>query len=248
VSAELRLGQESAVFQLVYDDLLQRIRAGEWPPGTRLPSIARLARSLRVSTGSVREALRSLQSMGLVRIEHGRGVFVTGARPAGELAGHFATSQTGLLVALAEARRILEPELAALAAERASDVELAEIDGLARAMEEQARLGLDFVEPDLSFHYRIAEAARNPVLLRMLESIHDLLIESRSVTEREPGMTPRAVRYHLLIAEALCERDAAQARLLMLAHMNHALSGVLSAESRRAADQAARSAGAGVSG
>src|SRR5690349_3275770 len=78
--------QGNRVFQAVSDDLKQRIRRGEWLPGERLPSISQLAKDLEVSTGSVREALRSLQSIGLVKIEHGRGVFVTSARPSTELA------------------------------------------------------------------------------------------------------------------------------------------------------------------
>lgn len=224
--------QANPVFQVVFDELKQRIRRGEWLPGERLPSIARLAKELGASTGSVREALRSLQSIGLVKIEHGRGVFVTGPRRAADAADYLQDVSIGLIVALAETRQILEPELAALAAERGSAAELAEIERLARQMEQEAQHGLDFVEPDVQFHRRIAAAAHNPVLYRMIESVSDLFLEGRKLTSTEPGMTPRAVRYHLLIAEALRERNAPQARLLMLAHMNDALSSVLAIEAK----------------
>jgi GntR family transcriptional repressor for pyruvate dehydrogenase complex len=220
------------VFQVVFEELRQRIRNGEWLPGARLPSIKQLASTLQVSPASVREALRSLQSIGLVKIEHGRGVFITGVRLTNELANHFEDISAGMIVALAETRRILEPELAAMAAERGTDAELDEIVALARLMEEQASQGLDFVAPDMQFHFTIASAARNPLLSRMMESIADLLLESRKLTSVEPGMTTRAVRYHLLIAEAIHDRNAAQARLLMLAHMNDTLSSVLSAGDR----------------
>jgi GntR family transcriptional repressor for pyruvate dehydrogenase complex len=224
--------QGNPVFRVVFDDLKQRIRRGEWLPGARLPSITRLAKDLEVSTGSVREALRSLQSIGLVKIEHGRGVFVTGLRPSTELAGYFHNVSTGLMVALAETRRILEPELAALTAERATDEELAEIVCLAKQMEEEVQQGIDFVEPDVQFHRRIAQSARNPILYRMMESVNDLFLESRRITALEPGMTARAVRYHMLIAEALRDRNAPQARLLMLAHVNDSLNSLLAAEAR----------------
>lgn len=220
------------VFRVVFEDLKQRIRRGEWLPGTRLPSITRLAKDREVSTGSVREALRSLQSIGLVKIEHGRGVFVTGLRASTELAGYFHNVSTGLMVALAETRRILEPELAALSAERATDEELAEFVWLAKQMEQEAQQGTDFVEPDVQFHGRIAQSARNPILYRMMESVNDLFLESRRITSLEPGMTARAVRYHLLIADALRDRNAPQARLLMLAHMNDGLTSLLAAEAR----------------
>ncbi len=220
------------VFDVVSEEIKHRIRRGEWLPGTRLPSITKLAAEMGVSTVSVREALRSLQSIGLVKIEHGRGVFVTGSRASAELNAHFHRISQEEIVALAEARRILEPELAALAAERGTDEELAEIEQLAKTMEEEARQGSDFVEPDLQFHRRITQIARNPVLYHIMESLQDLFLVSRRVTSHEPGMTARAVRYHLLIAEALRDRNAAQARLLMLAHMNDALSGVLMADAK----------------
>ena len=185
----------------------------------------------------MREALRSLQSMGLVTIEHGRGVFAAGARGPSGLDRHFEHGGAGLMLALAETRRILEPELAALAAERGADSELAEIEKLARDMEGQAEQGLDFVRPDVEFHQHIARAARNAVLYQLMDGLADLFLQSRWLTALEPGMTARAVRYHLLIADALLARNAPQARLVMLAHMNDALSGVLVAEAR------ARSAG-----
>jgi GntR family transcriptional repressor for pyruvate dehydrogenase complex len=213
------------IHRTIYEDLCERIRVGEWLPGQRLPSITQLAKELGVGTGSVREALRSLQSIGLVKIEHGRGVFVTGARPFTDLSSHFQNVGTGLIVALAETRRILEPELAALAAERGTDAELAEIEALAQQ-------GLGSFDPDMEFHRRIARAARNPILHRMMESVADLLLESCKFTSTEPGMTARSVRYHLLIAEALRDRNAPQARLLMLAHTNDALSAVIEAEAK----------------
>ena len=70
-----------------------------------------------------------------------------------------------------------------------------------------------------------------------MESLNDLFLVSRKVTSSEPDMTARAVRYHLLIAEALRDRNAAQARLLMLAHMNDALSGVLLADAKSLGDE-----------
>jgi GntR family transcriptional repressor for pyruvate dehydrogenase complex len=220
------------VYTAVLADLSERIRRGDWLPGTRLPSISRLAGELKVGAGTVREALRSLQSMGLVSIEHGRGVFVANRGNAHGMESYFEHGETGALLALAETRRILEPELAALAAERGTDAELAEIEDLAREMEMEAQQGQDFVRPDVAFHQCIAGAARNVVLYRVMVSLHDLLTESRLLTSREPGMTARAVHYHLLIAGALRARDAGQARLLMLAHMNDMLSGLLLAEAR----------------
>lgn len=221
--------RSNPVFSAVYGELEQRIRRGEWMAGSKLPSISQLARELHVGAGSVREALRALETIGLVRIAHGSGVFVADMLAVASLPNHFQHRDAGLLLALAETRRIIEPELAALAAERGSDQELHEIESLAHQMELQAHDGNDFLAPDVQFHRSIAKAAHNPVLFQMMESVNDLFVETRTLTSRQPGMTARAVSYHLLIAEALRGRNASQARLLMLAHMNDSLSGVLAA-------------------
>jgi GntR family transcriptional repressor for pyruvate dehydrogenase complex len=219
----------NAVYRAVYDEIEQRIRRGIWLPGGKLPSINQLAQELQVGAGSVREALRALQTIGLVRIAHGSGVYVCDSFAANDLPRHFQRGDTGVLLALAETRRILEPELAFLAAERGGDNELHQIVALANAMASQANQGDDFTEPDVQFHRMIAVAAHNPILFRMMESVNDLMLESRRITTDEPGMTARAVSYHLLIAEALHARNGSQARLLMLAHMNDSMSGLLAA-------------------
>jgi GntR family transcriptional repressor for pyruvate dehydrogenase complex len=204
-----------------------RVAAGEWVVGQRLPSITQLAQTLGVGTGSVREAVKVLASLGIIRIEHGRGMFVASTQRAQlDPYEHFQDIGAGSVLALCEARRILEPELAAFAAERGTDADLQSIREQALAMEQLVAEGLDFSEPDLQFHRQIALAAHNPVLARMMEGVNDLLRESQKIT-REQAMTHRAVRYHVLIADAICERNPLQARLLMLAHVNDAINGVL---------------------
>jgi len=220
------------VYTSVFEELQERIRRGDWRPGTRLPSITRLAQELLVGTGSVREALQSLQSIGLVRIEHGRGVFVASTRPSTDISSHFQDVGAGQMVALAETRRILEPELTALAAERGTEAELAEIENLAWQMETQAQQGSDFAELDVLFHRHIARAARNPILFRTVEGVTDLFMESRRKRRMEPSRSVSTAHYHLLIAQALHARNAPQARLLMQAHMSDMLNDVLAGEAK----------------
>jgi len=225
------------VYHNIFEELQQRIRQGDWLPGDRIPSITQLAKELQVGTGTIREALRSLQSIGLIKIEHGSGVYITGARPSTELSSHFQNVGDGLLLALAETRRILEPELASLAAERGTDEELTEIEGLVRQMEEEDKNGNDFAELDVLFHRQIAHAARNPILYQTMEGVSDLFLESRRAILLDPNALLRALRYHALIAEALKLRNAPQARLLMQGHMNSMLDEVLASEARKEAKQ-----------
>lgn len=227
------LARGTRVYHNIFEELHQRIRRGDWLPGERIPSITQLAREFKVGAGSIREALRSLQSIGLVKIEHGSGVYVLGTRPSTELSSHFENLGDGLILALAETRRILEPELASLAAERATDGELIEIENLVRQMEEASQQGRDFADLDVLFHRQIAYSARNPILYQTMEGVSDLFLESRRAILLDPDALVRALRYHALIADALRERNGPQARLLMQGHMNSMSDEVINSETRK---------------
>lgn len=227
------LVRRNRVYQDIFEQLQQRIRQGDWLPGERMPSITQLAKELKVGAGSVREALRSLQSIGLVKIEHGSGVYVLGTRPSTELSSHFRNVGDGLILALAETRRILEPALASLAAERATEEELTEIEKIVHRMEENSQQGKDFADLDVLFHRQIAQAARNPILYQTMEGVSDLFLESRRAILLDPAALMRALRYHALIVEALRQRNAPQARLLMQGHMNSMSDEVLNSEARK---------------
>lgn len=226
-------GHGKHVHHNIFEELQQRIRQGDWLPGDRIPSIAQLAKEMQVGAGSIREALRSLQSIGLIKIEHGSGVYITGARPSTELSSHFQKVGEGLILELAETRRILEPELAFLAAERGTDEELMMIESLVRQMEENSQNGKDFAELDVLFHRQIAHASRNTILSQTLEGISDLFLESRRAILLDPNALSRALRYHALIADSLKLRNAPQARLLMQGHMNSMFDEVLASEAQK---------------
>lgn len=225
------------VYQNVFDELQQRIRQGDWLPGEKLPSIAQLAKEMRVGAGSLREALRSLESIGLVKIEHGSGVYVTDTRLSSGLSEPYKSLGNDLLLALAETRRILEPDLAALAAERGTDEELIAIQETVNQMEEASKHGRDFADLDVQFHRQIAHAARNPILFQTMEGVSDLFLESRRAILLDPEALLRALRYHALIADALRSRNASQAQLLMQGHMNSMLDEVVLSEAKKHAEE-----------
>jgi DNA-binding FadR family transcriptional regulator len=213
----------------ILETLKLRIQQGEWLPGVRMPTIMQFSQELGVGSGTVREVLRSLESLGVVTIKHGSGVYVSSEMKQ-DPSLQFSSMGKGIILALCETRRIIEPELAFLAAQRGNADEQAELTHLAEKMAEQARKGEDFLSPDLQFHRQIAYMSHNPVMARMMDSIADLLVESRKYTIR-PTMTMRAVRYHLMIAEAIAEHNCEQARLLMLAHVNDATNVLLKTDS-----------------
>ncbi len=212
------------VYSVVVEAIRARITGGDLLPGQRLQSIQQIAREFSVGTGSVREAARVLAAQGMIRIEHGRGMFVADYPQAHvDPYQHFQQVETGSILAVFEARRILEPELAALAAERAAEADIREIRALATAMERLAADGGDSAETDVQFHRQIALAARNPVLARMMDGLNDFLLAGRRLTATQPESVQRSIQYHTLIAGAIADRHPYQARLLMLAHVNDAI-------------------------
>ena len=219
------------VYAVIVETIKDRIASGGWTVGDRLPSIAQLASEFQVGPGSIREAARVLASEGILRIEHGRGMFVR-AEPSLPMDPFqsFQDIDASSVLALFEARRILEPELAAFAAERGSDEDIHGIVESAAAMAGLVAAGKDFFAPDLEFHRQIATAARNPVLARMMEGVSDLLKEGQKLTSRHQETVARAIQYHFLIAEAIRAHNAIQARLLMLSHVNDAISSLASVQ------------------
>jgi len=209
------------VYASVMERLKQAVADGKYPPGHRLPSIKALAKEFGVGEGSVREAVRILDNRGILKMIHGSGIFVD-ERLAGlppQVAFQMADLEERSLLDLFQARRALEPELAALAAERATDEERKAILDAALAIERKVAAGQDHLQADLAFHQSIAAAARNSIIARMMETIHELLVDSRRVTMQVPGVPREAASYHRLIAEAINNGDPEQARAIMYAHL-----------------------------
>jgi GntR family transcriptional repressor for pyruvate dehydrogenase complex len=209
---------------LIYESVLEALKrdllAGSLRAGDRLPTVSAMADRMGVARASVREAYRVLQNMGLLEVTQGRGTFVA-ALPADGSAvlRQFQLADGQTLAHLFEARLVLEPAIAALAAQRASRSEAEAIVDTAREQGRLQREGLDFLEPDIRFHELLLTAAHNPVVGRMVSAVNELLIDSRRRTMRIPGAADKATSYHLLIAFAVRDRDRDQARMVMEQHV-----------------------------
>jgi len=212
------------IYETVLDELKRRIADGGLRPGERLPSVQELSREFHVGVSSIREALRVLAATGIVRIEQGRGVFVSAhPPPVDELRDRFTITEAASLAHLIEARRIIEPEVAALAADRATPAQVERIRECARRMDRNFHAGRDWMDADLGFHTALAEAAGNPVIAGMLQSANDLLVDSRRETMRDRAISERACYFHLLIASAVADHKPMLARALMHEHMDDAV-------------------------
>src|SRR5919202_2612697 len=205
----------------VADQLVEMVISGGLEPGERLPPERELCAHLGVSRTVVREALNLLEARGLISIEHGRGAVVSGGDPRAvrDTLGLLLRVQPKTLWELLEMRRILEIEVAGLAAERAGPDEVAAMRLRLGKMRESIEAPEGYVDADVEFHALLARGARNEVLLTMLEPVIDLLRTSRRVSADRPGNALRALGEHEQILRRVEVKDAAGARQEMRAHI-----------------------------
>lgn len=226
---------EIAPFRSVYAEklseqisrqLLEKIVAGHYRPGDLLPPERDLATIFGVSRVVVREGLNSLVSKGILTVRQGRGTTVNPIKDWNTLDPAVLMLLHGDQVfdKLIQFRRILEPELAALAAQNITDEELEELRAFSDLPDTDTVE--DHVERDTTFHLIIARATHNPVLLIVLSSVSELLRESRRRTFAVPNELAKARDWHHTIFEAIAERDPAAARQAMLRHLGQVESGL----------------------
>ncbi|MBA2380559.1 MAG: FadR family transcriptional regulator [Chloroflexi bacterium] len=210
----------SLIYESVTEAVKRDLFSGTLRPGDRLPTVSAMAVRMGVARASVREAYRILQNMGLLEMTQGRGTFVA-ALPAAEdsVLRRFQLADGHTLAHLFEARLVLEPAIAGLAASRASVAEAEAILATAQLQERLQRAGQAFLEPDIRFHELLVTAAHNSVIGRMVSALNELLLDSRRRTMGIPGAADKATNYHLLVAFAVRDRDSDQARVVMEQHV-----------------------------
>ncbi len=213
--------KSTRIYEEIVRQIKQLISEGQLKSGDRLPPERDLAEKFVVSRTSVREALRALESLGLIEIRPGEGTFVREVS-IDALVGPLAlllTTQREAIAELFEARRLLEPALAGLAAARATRDEIQEMD---RILEEQAKeiaAGNTGLAQDAAFHAAIGAAAHNRAITRLAHAIMDLLSQSREESLNTPGRPTRSHQDHRRILAAITARDERAARQAMLDHL-----------------------------
>jgi len=150
--------------------LLERIRAGEWVLGAKLPGETTLAPQLGVGRSTLREAIRQLAGGGVLATRQGSGVFVTALDAPTDWAQKVSRAD---IHAVIEARIAIEVEASALAAERRTPAELHELKKALDARESHREQVAELVDMDAAFHRAIVAAAHNPILLELFDSFID---------------------------------------------------------------------------
>jgi len=214
--------QSSKVFERVAEQIEQRILSGELHSGDRLPTERELGEQFQVSRTAVREAMKTLAQKGLVDMRPGRGTIVingTSEAMQHSLGLMMRVGQEHSLEQLNEVRLILELEIAALAAERATDNERAAMADAIAIMDVNLKNADAFISADNDFHRALAKATQNVLILALVDSIVILLSEQRKLIFSVDGGPERGQQHHKLILDAVLQRDPKAARNAMLAHL-----------------------------
>jgi GntR family transcriptional regulator, transcriptional repressor for pyruvate dehydrogenase complex len=213
----------------LYEQIVQQIEEsvlnGSLKPGDQLPAERDLAQRLGVSRTAVREAVKTLREKGLVEAYSGRGTFITdgtsqAARQSFDLMVKIGQQgQQEGLPHLVDLRLVLEPGIAAMAAERYTDEDLTAMREAVAVMDRSQKNAEAYIEADLDFHLALAEAVANPLILSLIDSIVGLLREQRIRIFNVEGGPQRGQFHHKRILEAMERRDPEMARSSMRAHL-----------------------------
>ena len=210
----------------IVNQIKQLISKGELKPGDRIPSERELATMLGVSRPSVREAIMVLEAMGFVESRQGGGTYVkalTEGSIMNPLAKLVEKRDPELLRSLAEVRMGLESWSAYLAAQRATNSDIAEMRRLYKVMEKQAAKGGWSPDVDAEFHYAITSASHNSLQMHVLDSIHSLFHATIQVALMEfyqqEGHVQLLLTHHHDIMEAIAAHDPELARKKMMEHL-----------------------------
>jgi len=200
---------------------LEQLILSKLNPGDKLPGERELAEMLSVSRSSIRDAMRRLQLMGLVEPRQGAGTVVREidhealVTPLANVIAH----KRQLVGELLDFRKMLEPPMAARAAKNASAEEVSRMEEILHRQDQKVRNGELAVEEDTEFHYVIAQASGNSVVLKVMDVVMDLLRETRSRSLQSEGRPQKSLAGHKKILSAIKRRDGEGAENAMRQHI-----------------------------
>lgn len=216
------------IYEEVAEAIFDMIKTGALKPGDKLDSVQQLAEKFQVGRAAIREALTALKAMGLIELKHGEGTYVREFDPT---VLTFPLSVAVLMNKediwhLLEVRKLLEAGAASLAAHKRTEQDLNAMEQALHEMQEG--IGNDELgeKADLAFHMAIAVASHNPILVSLMNSVSEMLIETMRETRRiwlfsKQTTTEKLLQEHTNIFEAIQEKNAEAARERMLQHLTN---------------------------
>ncbi len=217
--------KKTRLYEDITDQLLGLIKGGSLKPGDRLPSERQLSEELKVSRTAIREALRSMESIGYLNSRPGEGTFVRSVTLDNVITPFsvMLAQDKKLMRELVHVREILETEIAALAAKNITPEGGARLDASIEHMREEIAAGGNGLSGDNEFHNELADIADNSAMTLILELCSELLSQSRAATLDIPGQPKKSLIDHARIAAAVKEGSDKNAAKLMRQHIRKAM-------------------------
>ena len=212
----------------VLNRLLPRIRSAEFPVGSRLPSERELMQTLGVGRPAIREALQTLERMGLVSIVHGEGARVLALSAdkviaqISDTAMHLLSGSSDLLEHLKEARLQFEIGMARLAAERATPEQVEQLRVLLDLHKESRDDPERFLETDMAFHRGIAAVSGNAIYMAVSQAMLQWLEQFYQDAVRAPGAEKTTLAEHVKLLKCIAMHDPDAAAEALTAHLKRA--------------------------
>lgn len=221
--------QTDRIYEQIVAQIKGQIESGELKVGDKLPTERELTEQFKVSRTAVREAVQALREKGVVEVHPGRGTFITNtifksASESLELMMKMSGVDRGSFTELFELRVILEPELAARAAERRTDEDIEVMKEAVEAMDVSLDDMKAYIKEDGIFHQTIATATQNRLIASLLDPMMDILTEQREKNFLAGVQSPqRSQYYHKEILHAIAHRQPDAARKAMKSHLDQVI-------------------------
>lgn len=205
----------------IEDELMRYILEEPVEVGQKIPNEFDLARRFGVGRSTIREAVRSLVSRGILEVRRGSGTYVISTCPQENdpLGLSRLQDKYKLALELFEVRLMLEPEIAAQAAEHAGREELLELERLRDEVEAVYRSGEDHIPKDIEFHTCIARCSRNRVVEMLVPIINTAVMTFANLTNRM--LMTETIETHRAVVDAILDQDPVGARCAMVMHLTY---------------------------
>ena len=228
----LKAIRKTRIYEEVVNQVHEMVREGKFKAGDQLPSERELAETFKVSRTSVREALRALETQGLIVSRTGAGNFVADL-PVESLIAPLAAmliEEKSALADIFEMRKVIEPHIASLAAERATKRDIERMKKILDKQREAVSRGETGVEADAELHFAIGRATQNQALEKLVSGLMDILSHSREESLQTKDRRKASIESHRKILSAIEAHDTKKAREAMLFHIEQVEENVLSAK------------------
>ncbi|HAS90571.1 MAG TPA: FadR family transcriptional regulator [Desulfovibrio sp.] len=210
------------VHQSVARQIAELIESGNFKKGDKLPAERALAERFKVSRSSIREAIKSLAQKNLVESRRGNGTYILADMDADIFEAFTAafSDQKKRISDIFQFRRVIEPEIAALAAASMDKPTLNRLKVIVCDQQMQAQNGNNTSDLDTKLHLEIAKATGNSIFPEMMQALDRIMKESRSEILQPPKRQQASIVAHFKVLEAFENNDPAQAREAMRKHID----------------------------